>query len=318
MSELQNIDKLLKESFSDFAPDAPDVWQGISEGVQAAQAGQAAAGTGAAVKGGLGIAGKIIAAVAVSASLITGYVLLSDTKEDAAPAQVTTAYGEPAETTGTTAETTAGQEIPAETPAATPGQTTVRHQSTGTTHRYAATDRQATTSTEQPLSSTPDKAAGKTDIVPEQTTRTDPPSARQQHTRQTADAPSRTTAATPPVKPAQEPAAEDKKEPSPAATEDQFSLEDASPFVPNVFSPNGDGVNDRFVIVIEQETLYFLRIYDQKGNVLFESDNRQNTWDGRDRRTGMMCAQGMYIYEFTYQLKGASKPVVKRGGFKLY
>ena len=74
MSDSNKIDQLLKDNFVDFTPDAPDVWQGIQQGVQAAQVTGA---TTAAVKG-TSIVVKIIATVAVSASLVAGYVLLTD------------------------------------------------------------------------------------------------------------------------------------------------------------------------------------------------------------------------------------------------
>ena len=52
--------------------------------------------------------------------------------------------------------------------------------------------------------------------------------------------------------------------------------------IPNVFSPNGDGVNDYFVIRNLQ--LYDFRplvIYNRWGNVVYQSDQYNNDWDGR-------------------------------------
>jgi gliding motility-associated-like protein len=90
------------------------------------------------------------------------------------------------------------------------------------------------------------------------------------------------------------------------------------PTIPGAFSPNGDGLNERFVIPIENESLYYLMILDKNGNVVFESDNKNITWDGRDRRTGMMCDKGRYFYSFRYQFQGSSKPHQETGMIGLF
>jgi len=60
--------------------------------------------------------------------------------------------------------------------------------------------------------------------------------------------------------------------------------------VPNVFSPNNDGKNDRFII----ENLEFykneLTIYSRWGNVVFEAANYRNTWAAAD------VTDGTYYY----------------------
>ena len=51
--------------------------------------------------------------------------------------------------------------------------------------------------------------------------------------------------------------------------------------VPEAFSPNGDGVNDFFVIEgIENLENREMRILNRWGNIVFESDNYENDWDG--------------------------------------
>jgi gliding motility-associated-like protein len=52
--------------------------------------------------------------------------------------------------------------------------------------------------------------------------------------------------------------------------------------IPNVFTPNGDGVNDYFVV--RNLNLYDFRpliIYNRWGNVVYQSDQYNNDWDGR-------------------------------------
>ena len=59
-------------------------------------------------------------------------------------------------------------------------------------------------------------------------------------------------------------------------------------FVPNIFSPNGDGVNDRLVIYggPEVTNIALFRVYSRWGSLIFEGQNispneEAGTWDGR-------------------------------------
>ena len=65
--------------------------------------------------------------------------------------------------------------------------------------------------------------------------------------------------------------------------------------IPNVFTPNGDGVNDRFVIVgLENCMQRKLEVRNRAGQVVYKSNSYENTWDGSD------CPDGMYRYVFIY------------------
>jgi len=65
----------------------------------------------------------------------------------------------------------------------------------------------------------------------------------------------------------------------------------------NVFTPNGDGINDFFQpgIVGEFKGCVRFRIYDRWGAKVLDSDNGQYTWDGRNQN-GKVAARGMYYY----------------------
>jgi gliding motility-associated-like protein len=75
--------------------------------------------------------------------------------------------------------------------------------------------------------------------------------------------------------------------------------------IPNVFSPNGDGENDAFVIEGIQGTTNTVRIYNRWGNLVFETINYRNTWKGRTSG-GEPLSDGTYYYEVIVQ--GAEKP----------
>ena len=51
--------------------------------------------------------------------------------------------------------------------------------------------------------------------------------------------------------------------------------------VPNAFTPNGDGANDRAVVIGYGITKLTFRIYNRWGQLMFETTNRKLGWDGR-------------------------------------
>ncbi|MEL6971270.1 MAG: gliding motility-associated C-terminal domain-containing protein, partial [Bacteroidota bacterium] len=75
-------------------------------------------------------------------------------------------------------------------------------------------------------------------------------------------------------------------------------------FIPNVFSPNEDGLNDSFFPQFDDsiEILeYELQVFDRWGNQLFTSQNVSEGWRGRSR--GDLLPQGVYVFfiDITYQ-----------------
>ena len=56
--------------------------------------------------------------------------------------------------------------------------------------------------------------------------------------------------------------------------------------IPNVFAPNGDGYNDFFVIDHIESRSNTLNIYNRWGNVVYETRNYRNQWNGRDLPDG--------------------------------
>ncbi|MDD3877880.1 MAG: gliding motility-associated C-terminal domain-containing protein [Bacteroidales bacterium] len=70
--------------------------------------------------------------------------------------------------------------------------------------------------------------------------------------------------------------------------------DDSNIFIPNAFSPNGDGYNDLLLVrghVIDE--LYFT-VYNRWGEKLFESKKLSDGWDGV--YNGMMSESGVYVY----------------------
>jgi gliding motility-associated-like protein len=61
-----------------------------------------------------------------------------------------------------------------------------------------------------------------------------------------------------------------------------------------VLTPNNDGLNDRYVIEIEGEKLFNLKIYNFNNELVFESNDKNFTWDGVSQKTGQACNSGIY------------------------
>lgn len=67
-------------------------------------------------------------------------------------------------------------------------------------------------------------------------------------------------------------------------------------YIPNTFTATGDQINDIFRgygIGIEK---YEFRIYDRWGQVIYESDNILQGWDGRHQQSGVEVPAGVYVY----------------------
>ena len=66
-------------------------------------------------------------------------------------------------------------------------------------------------------------------------------------------------------------------------------------FVPNSFSPNGDGNNDLFLIYGENIKTVNLKVFNRWGELVFNSENQFLGWDGNYK--GQAQQTGVYVYE---------------------
>ncbi len=67
--------------------------------------------------------------------------------------------------------------------------------------------------------------------------------------------------------------------------------------IPNGFTPDGDGINDMFVIPgIEANVNARLNIFNRYGNLVYESLSYQNNWDGSSSKNGQILPDGTYYY----------------------
>jgi gliding motility-associated-like protein len=68
--------------------------------------------------------------------------------------------------------------------------------------------------------------------------------------------------------------------------------------IPNVFSPNGDGLYDRFLVLYQGSQHFTMQILDRWGATVFGSTDHQLGWDGRTQ-DGLDAPEGVYYYHIT-------------------
>jgi len=83
--------------------------------------------------------------------------------------------------------------------------------------------------------------------------------------------------------------------------------------IPNVFTPNGDGVNDMYFVTSKGLIDFNITIVNRWGNVVFESNDTQGGWDGT--ANGVKCTDGTYFY--ILNAKSQTKEYKKHGHITL-
>ncbi|HWB62635.1 MAG TPA: gliding motility-associated C-terminal domain-containing protein [Chitinophagales bacterium] len=71
-------------------------------------------------------------------------------------------------------------------------------------------------------------------------------------------------------------------------------------YIPNAFSPNGDGNNDEFKVYGEAIKAFDMKIFDRWGEMVYSSNNALTGWDGSYK--GEPAPQGIYTYQLTIVL----------------
>jgi gliding motility-associated-like protein len=82
-------------------------------------------------------------------------------------------------------------------------------------------------------------------------------------------------------------------------------------FVPNAFSPNGDGKNDVFLLMGTTISKGKVRVFNQWGEMLFTTDDLKKGWDGNAK--GRPQPVGIYVYEVHVTMHNGTE--VRKKGF---
>ncbi len=287
MSDKQYIDDLLRQELKDFSPELPDgVWEAVSQSMPAS--------TSVAAKSAV-LSVKTMVTIAVTAVAATVGTLIV-TNYTSTDSKSTSVNGQPSSVTSsveTEDNTPSSEQVAPSTPTSTKELGTSH--SENQTHRQSditenKEEEQSAVNNQQPVYipqafvAAPQPAAKSVDIQNENTTK------KQEQTQH-----EKVTSTDHPI--------------SNEVIADEF----LKPNIPNVFTPNNDGYNDEFVITIENELVYDLKIVDAKGNVVFESKDKNSHWNGIHQKSGNTCEPALYVYAFRYQVKGMKEPKVEQG-----
>lgn len=71
-------------------------------------------------------------------------------------------------------------------------------------------------------------------------------------------------------------------------------------FIPNAFTPGGDGLNDFFTAQGENILEFQMMIFDRWGEVIFVTEDIEKGWDGKFN--GNLVEQEVYVYKIDYEL----------------
>jgi gliding motility-associated-like protein len=73
-------------------------------------------------------------------------------------------------------------------------------------------------------------------------------------------------------------------------------------FIPNAFTPDGDGVNDTFQALYNGNDMshFTMEVYDRWGGRIFRSENILLGWDGK--KNGNPCPGGVYVYKIVFSV----------------
>jgi gliding motility-associated-like protein len=77
---------------------------------------------------------------------------------------------------------------------------------------------------------------------------------------------------------------------------------DGNILIPNVFTPNADGINDPYRVLIVGQEKYRLSIYDRGGKVLYTGTDPEEGWNGMIN--GQSAPMGPYIARVEWQFYG--------------
>lgn len=83
------------------------------------------------------------------------------------------------------------------------------------------------------------------------------------------------------------------------ATREIFVEPRTTMYVPNAFTPNADGTNEVFKPVIYDVSEYQFIIFNRWGQIIYETNETQNGWDGRI--DGKLAPDGVYLWMVKYR-----------------
>ncbi len=85
-------------------------------------------------------------------------------------------------------------------------------------------------------------------------------------------------------------------------------VEDVAIYLPNSFTPDGNGINDLFTPIGASLHHFNMIIYNRWGEIVYEGDDQ--AWNGLDQHTSKPAPQAVYVYRIDFKDSKADKQVV--------
>jgi gliding motility-associated-like protein len=70
-------------------------------------------------------------------------------------------------------------------------------------------------------------------------------------------------------------------------------------YAPDIFTPNGDNLNDKFRVILDGGNIIGLDIYNRWGNIVFSEEQSNPEWDGKYK--GDFCQNDTFAYVLRYK-----------------
>lgn len=86
-------------------------------------------------------------------------------------------------------------------------------------------------------------------------------------------------------------------------------------FIPNTFTPNGDGHNDVFKVRGPQFAIFYFAVYNRWGEMIFETTDPSQGWDGLYK--GIKADSGAFGYYVKAKCSEGSEEIFKKGNVTL-
>lgn len=86
-------------------------------------------------------------------------------------------------------------------------------------------------------------------------------------------------------------------------------------YIPNTFTPNGDGYNDIFKVRGPAYAVFYLGVYNRWGQLVYETQDISQGWDGIFK--GKMVDPGVFGYYMKAKCKEDSEEIFKKGNVTL-
>lgn len=89
---------------------------------------------------------------------------------------------------------------------------------------------------------------------------------------------------------------------------------DKTIYIPNAFSPNGDGENDMFFAFVKDVNRFSMKVFDRWGELIFASEDKNGFWDGTYK--GKQLPPSVFVYYAQFEFPDGQK-VNKKGTLTL-